>query len=38
MNSIDIQNIEQEEEMIGYEEYFNSYEIGVLLYIYILFI
>lgn len=30
MNSIDIQNMEQEEELMGYEEYFNSFEIRVL--------
>ena len=30
MNSIDIQNMEQEEELMAYEDYFNSFEIKAL--------
>jgi hypothetical protein len=30
MNSIDIQNMEQEEELMAYEDYFNSFEIRAL--------
>lgn len=29
MNKIDIQNMDQEEELINYQEYFNSFEIKV---------
>ena len=36
MNGIDVQNIDQEEELLLYQEYFNSYEIKVIsIYIYI---
>lgn len=30
MNSIDIQNMDQEEELINYQDYFNSFEIKVI--------
>jgi hypothetical protein len=30
MNSIDIQNMDQGEELIDYEDYFNSFEIKSL--------